>query len=647
MGHIGSRRRVLAALSLACLAGGSMVLAPRLVDRQPSFGSVLSPGAFGHARVRPLAVPGRPDGQLVPLFTTSGSLNTGALVAGGSSLVAGAKASPMLASPEPGVTETLAAWPKGQVSLGAVVVPGGFRGHDTEIDPHAMATLVAMATINGSVRTIDFPISFASATLSSVGPASPATPIRPDQAFLAVNMSASVGDADGTQVEPYAALPGSNVSLRLSDGTALHPVSSDGESLPTLLSPTYTFVVPARLGDAQLVIAPNQVAAQYLDSSATFKPVTLTFTAPAIFNLGFPPSGGAANGQPKGGGPPTAHAKRAGEFPLVIVIVIVGAVIAAGVGVETARRRKHWLPARPVRTSQAALLALTDAERTRLAAPRPPPALEAPPAMLSPWVPRPDYTATTETPAAPPDTHSDAAAREPVMIIRILGPLDVEGLTHTVRRRSALRLLVCLAIHAEREVSVEELRDGIATKTDAPPATATVHSIASTLRNRHLPSGLLPPIGPGSNGYRLSTGVEVDWSMFQALSARADTLDGAARLELLSRALRLVRGAPLAHSLWQGVTRACQQMETEIETTAADAARLALELRDARGAEWAISQGVRAVGDSVVLWELRLVAAAAGSGHGLERAWRDAQERLGADASMLAATYQRLASGAF
>jgi hypothetical protein len=167
------------------------------------------------------------------------------------------------------------------------------------------------------------------------------------------------------------------------------------------------------------------------------------------------------------------------------------------------------------------------------------------------------------------------------------------------------------------------------------------------LRNRHLPAGLLPPIAPGSTGYRLNPSVEVDWATFRALTTRADALDGPARLELLLRALRLVRGAPLAHSMWQGITRACQQIETTIETTAADAARLALEQRDARDGEWAVSQGIRALADSVVLWELRLVAAAAGSGYGLERAWRDTQKRLGADASMLAATYRRLASGSF
>jgi hypothetical protein len=51
--------------------------------------------------------------------------------------------------------------------------------------------------------------------------------------------------------------------------------------------------------------------------------------------------------------------------------------------------------------------------------------------------------------------------------------------------------------------------------------------------------------------------------------------------------------------------------------------------------------------DTPLLWELRLGAAAAGSGVGLQRAWTQAESALGEDRGMLAATYERLRTGQF
>lgn len=88
-------------------------------------------------------------------------------------------------------------------------------------------------------------------------------------------------------------------------------------------------------------------------------------------------------------------------------------------------------------------------------------------------------------------------------------------------------------------------------------------------------------------------------------------------------------------------------IETAIENLAAATARAALEQRDARSAEAAIASGTKAVEQSPVLWELRLVAAAGGSGFGLERAWRACQEVLGEDALLLATSYRKLHQGEF
>jgi hypothetical protein len=76
--------------------------------------------------------------------------------------------------------------------------------------------------------------------------------------------------------------------------------------------------------------------------------------------------------------------------------------------------------------------------------------------------------------------------------------------------------------------------------------------------------------------------------------------------------------------------------------------RRGLGLRDARAtAETAVARGLLAVEQSPVLWDLRLAAAAAGSGIGLERAWADCCKALGPDASLVEATYQKLRQGDF
>ncbi len=232
------------------------------------------------------------------------------------------------------------------------------------------------------------------------------------------------------------------------------------------------------------------------------------------------------------------------------------------------------------------------------------------------------------------------------MVVRVLGPLDVEGLISRLRRRPARRLLVCLAVFADRALSGDQLRNVLATADDTEPSAESLRTFASHLR-RALPDGLLPAAGP-SGGYRLTGNVEVDWGVFQALTNQAAALPaGPERVELIDRALRLVRGIPLTGEAWAGIDQTVRHIETTIERVAADGAHVALGLRDARRAETITTQGLLAAPASPLLWEARLVAAAAGSGVGLERAWHHAKDTLGIDADLLAATYQRLRAGTF
>jgi hypothetical protein len=223
--------------------------------------------------------------------------------------------------------------------------------------------------------------------------------------------------------------------------------------------------------------------------------------------------------------------------------------------------------------------------------------------------------------------------------VRILGPREVEGLRRPIRRQSVGRLLVCLAVAPERPRPAEELAAAIADDPDRQPKTASLHSYASLLRTG-LPEAMLPD---AAAGYQLDRArLHVDWLAYTDLTGQADRTDGAEATELRLAALALVRGRPLAGGRWEGIEAACRHIEATVESTAHTAARSLLDTGEAARAEWAISQGLRNLPESPRLWEDRLAAAAAGSGYGLERAWADAQTVLGADAGLIATTYQTL-----
>jgi hypothetical protein len=224
------------------------------------------------------------------------------------------------------------------------------------------------------------------------------------------------------------------------------------------------------------------------------------------------------------------------------------------------------------------------------------------------------------------------------LIVRVLGPLEVDGLVKPIRRRSVRRLLVVLAITPERPMGADELAMAISDHPDRDPKTASLQSYASILRSS-LADGLLPDAT--TDGYRLDHGaIAVDWLAVAAIASEVPRQTGWE--ERAAGALELVRGPPLTGGSWEGVEPAVRSMQATIEHLARDlAAHLIAEGNPVR-AEWAAAKGLAAVAGSVGLWQERLDAAAAGSGYGLERAWTDARAVLGADAALLSARYQHL-----
>ena len=477
----------------------------------------------------------------------------------------------------------------------------------------------------------------------------------PANGWLVVDLGSSstgtITDAAGDTYTSAAGASPAAVTATLPDGTTV-PLTDEGITSPEpprVAGSCYAAEVPGDLTAAtvQVTFAPEPLVDDTTFTAATTSTVTF---APATFHLAFPavPATvtGYASGHPATVAPaaspavsPAASHRPSSSSGSTIVGVVIAVVALASVaaGIVLLRRRSATLHPRPVTRPSRALLAGTPVPP--LAAGWSAPGLPAPALALTAAT----ASDSTEQPARGP------VAAEPVgvkLAVRVLGPLEVDGLTAMITRRPVRRLLVLLAL-ADRPLTVADLRDQLPDNPYQPPGESTVHSTASRLRAA-LPDGTLPPVGAGSDGYRLDPDlVDVDWATFTALTRRAATSDGPDRLVMLLAALGLVRGPVLAGSTWQGVDDTVRHLEHTVETTAVDAARLALDLRNARAAEAAVAAGLRALPGHPSLWELHLIAAAAGSGVGLTNAWARAQARLGPDAGTIAPTYQRLAAGAF
>jgi hypothetical protein len=218
--------------------------------------------------------------------------------------------------------------------------------------------------------------------------------------------------------------------------------------------------------------------------------------------------------------------------------------------------------------------------------------------------------------AVPPGDSGELMAGErveiPLLVVRVLGRLEVEGATGPIRRRGVERALVALAVNCSRAVASEELRRYLAQDELSEPTAATLRSELSRLR-AVLPEGVLPDRAAGS-GYCLAGPVEVDWLVFKALAAEARDAEGARRLAVAGRALSLVRGPVLEGGGWHGIDRTVWEIEAAVELLAADTARWAMEAGEAALARLAAAQGLLAVPGSPGLWQLRIRAAQAGSG---------------------------------
>lgn len=438
------------------------------------------------------------------------------------------------------------------------------------------------------------------------------------------------------------------MQIVLPDGANIATTAIPNSSYAYLGGSTYYALVPADTTAATVTLEPNQDPAaidpnQAEQSNGQFNPTatTVSLAAPVSTTVDLPapyqpptPTPPTSNAAKKTAPPahhasaPPAHHRASSASPLVwlVPLIVVTAAAVTAAAWWWRRRRRVILPARPVVWPPRQL----GAAATAVLRPAPPAALEpgASGELGRGWA--------AELGPAP-----TVAGEPPVLVINLLGPLQVDGLAKKIKRSPERRMLVVLAVTPERPLSVDELALAISDDPDRTPKTASMHSYASGLRHS-LPEGVFPEAAEG--GYHLDPSlIVVDWVCLARVANQPTDTPGWA--ELARGALELVRGRPLEGCSWEGVEPLVRAMQAGVENLAHTLAGYLLAAGDPAGAEWAVGRGLLALGNSHLLWQDRLDAAAAGSGYGLERAWTDTQAALGADAALLAGRYQQLRRG--
>ncbi len=261
-------------------------------------------------------------------------------------------------------------------------------------------------------------------------------------------------------------------------------------------------------------------------------------------------------------------------------------------------------PIRPQRLTDDQTAAIAELLRTAADTNDVPPT--APPYnQLEPLPPPPDPVPATPATAAPSaPTTPTATAR--VAEVRVLGPVEVDGVPRVKRHKSA-EAIVYLVLHPN---GVDPDRLWEALWPNRPYISNTLYTTMAIARGYlgDTPHGdpCLPKRNVGDR-YRLDPHVTSDWAHFQAFTqplrlqghhnGNHSDEDDTATIDALRQALELVRGAPFEATRsggyeWTAVHRA--EMETSILDAADLLARLCLDRGDPAHATWAARRGLLA-----------------------------------------------------
>lgn len=215
--------------------------------------------------------------------------------------------------------------------------------------------------------------------------------------------------------------------------------------------------------------------------------------------------------------------------------------------------------------------------------------------------PDPPTTPWAAPPTEPKRVHLRSVSEQPVVEVRVLGPLEVAGITLDEARRSARteELATFLALHHDR-VSRERLVASLW------PGGATDESVTAALRRTRDwlgadPYTHQPLLSGGDDGpWRLSGPVRLDWAEFQTLVLRGQHDD-------LSQALALVRGSLLAgrprgRYAWLARMTVEYDVPVLVADTAHRVARVALLRGEIEAAASAARTGLGLDRDCLPLW---------------------------------------------
>lgn len=523
-----------------------------------------------------------------------------------------------------------------------------YRGETSSLDVAVHATQHLDVTVDtdtassGGINIALDSIELAATLPASAGTAAP----PPGSVELIAHLSYDLvapATVDGREVQRSIVdqVPADRVKLSL-PGAPPTPATHAGDSSGGFAG-TYSFVVPDTTTAGTITVTPGTLTTHgvFRDAHSSIAgTASLPFTVPAP-----PPppptTAGSAPSTPTALGTPAeavvtlpADATRplatVSRTPLGgIAGGLVVLLVAAGLAAAVASRRRQRLPV----ASPAAAGSPPTGAASMPATPAGPSA--SPPPSWLPTSPPPAPDASSVPPVWPAaegpvrltPTPGLIPADQPV--VRVLGPLVIDGIDGRPDRNAALGLWVYLAVHDDVVFSTDTLLARVWT-TDLDPR--TLRTYVSSLRAWAGAERITDAQGAG--GYRLVR-VTSDWRLFQELCRRAER-DGAAARQCYIDALSLIRGIPFDGCDRKGF--AWIDTETFDSTVAAEIERAALALgeiarsaNDARLALAGFDAALLAVPTSAAVHTARIAAGAQLSPAAERRARHDARRALGTD----------------
>jgi hypothetical protein len=431
-------------------------------------------------------------------------------------------------------------------------------------------------------------------------------PTNPDEAFLAVSFdTAQLPGRNGVNFGNFAPLPGS--AVQLSSGGKTMIATTIPQTALGLLSPTYVFAVPVASPGGRITVTPGtQEGMEFATTSAAGSYAEVRFSSP---NTTPPPGSVTTSTTPQTTKPKTRQRRSPHTGGSV---VLPAALASGGVGGVTLLFFLIVIPIRRRRVAERIVIIFPSAQPLRPEGEQPAPGSDdrgapEPPAGTPAVVPRP----------------------KPRLMVKVLGPVQVEGLGAVPRRHAVAELCCYLALNGGREISSDELRTALGTG-EGTLAPSGLYNLVAELR-KALGDDVL--VSDGHAGYRFAGDVTCDWLSFQQL-VRSPRQTDAERIADLQEAISLVRGypfqaAPKGRYEWASESNGLSsRMAAAIENAVVELAGMLLEADRDTEAYDAAQAGISAVPYSYAVNTCLLQAARKDRGR-LERTWREVSDRLG------------------